>query len=135
MSKCLNRETYSSIERRVYLEYVDKVKSLYPRDINKRFEYAKEIMPGQIYMNYVIDELQDATMAAAYGYGDAKKINNITFTSEQVETLLRAMGFMIERMHDGLPEHNYDYIKTKSSSFFRILREQVKDNIDLFDED
>lgn len=42
----------------------------------------------------------------------------LIFKTEDVENLLRSIYFMIECMHDGLTEHNYDYIKSKRDLFF-----------------
>ena len=134
MPKSLNSEAYNSIDIREYNEYVDRVKCLYPDNTKRRYEYAKKIMPGQIYLYYLVDELQEATMASAYPYGEYKRIDTITFSTDAVETLLRAMYFMIEHIHDGLPEHNYGYMKTKSSTFFNELREAVEENIKILEE-
>lgn len=134
MTKSLNSENYNSIDYKEYHEYIDRVKSLYPDNAKRRFEYAKKIMPGQLYMLYLVEELQVTTMRSAYVYKENKRINNITFSTEAIETLLRAMGFMIDHMHDGLPEHNYKYIKTKSSTFFNELIEAVESNIEIQEE-
>ncbi|WP_286315370.1 hypothetical protein [Romboutsia ilealis] len=87
-------------------------------------------MPGQLYINYLINTLWNPTSRSAYAYNDGVRVDNLTFKTEDVENLLRSMGAMIERMHDGLPESNYDYIKSKSDSFFKSLYEQVKINIE-----
>ncbi|MEG2984122.1 MAG: hypothetical protein RR835_05440 [Peptostreptococcaceae bacterium] len=134
MPKSFESETYNSIDRREYNEYLERVKCLYPHNTKRRYEYAKKIMPGQIYLYYLVDELQEATMASAYSYGDYKKIDTVTFSTSAIETLLRAMYFMIDHMNDGLPEHNYGYIKTKSSTFFDELREAIEENIKILEE-
>lgn len=134
MPKDFNTETYASIDLREYHEYVDRARSLYPDNPKRRFEYAEKIMPGQIYLFYIINELQEATMGSAYGYGNHKRVDEVTFSTGDIETLFRAIGFMIERMHDGLPEGNYDYIKGKSRSFFRVLTNAVEDNIRITEE-
>lgn len=130
MLRDLNADTYCSIDRVESYEYEKQIESKYPNDVKKQLEYAKEIMPGQLYLNYLVNTVWKPTCRSAYGYNDGKYIETLTFRTEDIENLLRSIGFMIERMHDGLPEHNYDYIKTKSDSFYMSLYKQVKDNIE-----
>lgn len=131
MPKCFDNETYCSIDRKQYYEYVQKVKTSYPNNTEMRYEYAKKIMPGQLFLYYIVDELQEATMGSAYNYGKYKSIPEITFSTGAVENLLRAMYFMIDHLHDGLPEHNYGYIKSKSSTFFNQLQNAIEENINI----
>lgn len=131
MRKSLETDTYNSIDPIEYHDYRNRVHEKFPKVCIDRMDYAKKIMPGQIYMQYIINELQDATMASAYSYGN-KRIDKITFSTDDIETLLRAMGFMCSLMHNGLPEHNYNYIKSKSDSFFRELFYNVEENIDYY---
>ena len=65
-------------------------------------------MPGQLYINYLINTLWNPTSRSAYAYNDGVRVDNLTFKTEDVENLLRSMGAMIERMHDGLPESNHN---------------------------
>lgn len=131
MTKCLENETYSSIDKKEYAEYVKKVKSLYPNNAKMRYEYAERIMPGQLFLYYIVDELQEATMGSAYTYGKYKSIPEITFSTGAVENLLRAIYFMIDHLHDGLPKHNYGYIISKSSTFFNQLQNAIEENINI----
>mgnify|MGYP004704083421 CR=1 FL=1 len=130
MPKEFNVETYCSIDRMESYEYEKKIESKYPGDTKKQLEYAEKIMPGQLYINYLINTLWNPTSKSAYPYNDGVRVDTLTFRTKDIENLLRSMGFMIERMHDGLPEHNYYYIKSKSDSFFKSLYEQVKMNIE-----
>lgn len=130
MPKEFSAETYCSIDRMESYEYEKKIEAKYPGNAKKQLEYAEEIMPGQLYINYLINTLWNPTSRSAYAYNDGVRVDNLTFKTQDVENLLRSMGAMIERMHDGLPEHNYDYIKSKSDSFFKSLYEQVKMNIE-----
>lgn len=131
MPKCFDNETYCSIDRREYSEYVKQVKSLYPDNTEMRYEYAKKIMPGQLFLYYIVDELQEATIGSAYTYGQYKSVPEITFSTGAVETLLRAIYFMIDHLHDGLPEHNYGYMISKSSTFFKELQNAIEENLNI----
>lgn len=126
MSKSFNKEEYCSIDFREYNELRQKAEEKYPTNIVKQIQYAEEIMPGQLYMFYLTDIFQRATIACAYPSETINGKEKVELSTGAIETLLRAMYFMIEHMHDGLPEHNYNYIKSKSSTFFRQLFEQVE---------
>lgn len=130
MPKEFNTETYCSIDRLESYQYEKQIEAKYEDNIKKQLEYAKEIMPGQLYLKYLVDTVWKPTCRSAYGYNDGKYIKTVTFKTEDVENLLRTIGFMIERMHDGLPEANYDYIKIKSESFYKSLYDQVKVNLE-----
>lgn len=130
MEKYFDETKISPIDTKEYHKYRDSVHNKYPVPCIERFEYAEEIMPGKMYMYYVMSELQDATMITLYP--DSKvKMDKIMFTTEDIEMFLRAMIFMFEHSNDTLPEHNYEYMKEKSRGFITNLFNKVKENIDL----
>jgi hypothetical protein len=130
MSKSFEIEAYCSIDSIEYNKLKEKVKDEYPNDKRKRIEYAKSIMPGQVYIFYLADIFQRATIECAYPTGVNNGKQDVIVSTDAVETLLRAMFFMIEHMHDGLPEHNYNYIISKSSTFFDQLFKQVEEYVE-----
>lgn len=131
MPKCYDNETYCSIDRREYYEYVKKVENLHPNNAKMRYEYSKEIMPGQLFLYYIVDELQKASMGSAYAYSNYNSISKVTFSTGAIETLLRAIYFMLDHLHDGLPEHNYKYMISNSSTFFNELQNAIEENLNV----
>ena len=54
-----------------------------------------------------------------------------TFSKSAVDGLLRSCLFATTQMIEGLPEHAYNYIESKSNEFFGELIEQYESNEDL----
>lgn len=125
MPKSFDNEAYCSVDFIEFNELKKIVEERYPYDKKNQIKYAKEIMSGQLYIFYLAEILQRITIDCAYGLEDRNRKETVQFSTEAVETLLRAMLFMINHMHDGLPKHNYDYIISKSSTFLNELFEQV----------
>ncbi len=77
-------------------------------------------------MHYVLKELNNVILR------NYREVNGeYTFSKSAVDGLLRSYLFATTYMIEGLPEHAYNYIETKSNKFFRELMEQYERNEDL----
>ena len=95
-------------------------------DLLGKINYVKENYGGQMQMHYVLKELNDVLLR------NYREVNDeYTFSKSAIDGLLRSYLFATTYMIEGLPEHAYDYIKTKSNMFFRELMEQYERNEDL----
>ena len=95
-------------------------------DLLGKINYVKENYDGQMQMHYVLKELNDVILMNYHEVND-----EYTFSKSAVDGLLRSYLFATTYMIEGLPEHVYNYIKTKSNTFFRELIEQYERNEDL----
>ena len=95
-------------------------------DLLGKINYVKENYGGQMQMHYVLKELNDVILR------NYREVNDeYTFSKSAVDGLLRSYLFATTYMIEGLPEHAYNYIETKSNTFFRELIEQYERNEDL----
>ncbi len=95
-------------------------------DLLGKINYVKENYGGQMQMHYVLKELNDVILR------NYREVNDeYTFSKSAVDGLLRSYLFATTYMIEGLPEHAYNYIETKSNKFFRELMEQYERNEDL----
>lgn len=134
MPKSLNVDSYNSIDNSKLYEYTELVRSKFPNDATKRQELAKNIMPKQLYLYYLVNELQMVTSMSAYcGYNGYNEISEISITTGALENLLRAMSYMLSLIYDEIPEQRYNYIESKSSTFFRELNKAVEKNMKIFE--
>ncbi len=59
-------------------------------------KYAEQIMPGKMYTKYIISLLKEATIEL----NEEEILESITFTSMQIECLLRAINYMVDNLSD-----------------------------------
>lgn len=93
------------------------------KDISKRIQYVKKNYGGQEYLFFVLKELDDKILL---NYHDVPE--KYEFTLEQVDGILRSYLFATEHLQARLPEHMYDYIKSKSGTFFTSLENQLRES-------
>lgn len=91
------------------------------KDINARIQYVKENHSSQEYLFFVLRELDDKII---FNYHDVPE--KYEFTIDQVDGLLRSYLFATEYLQAKLPEHFYNYIKSKSGTFFSSLEKQLR---------
>lgn len=91
------------------------------KDIYRRIQYVKENYSGQEYLFFVLRELDDKIIFNFHNVPEKYE-----FTISQVDGLLRSYLFATEYLQAKLPEHMYDYIKSKSETFFSSLEKQLR---------
>ena len=88
-------------------------------------KYAEQIMPGKMYTKYIISLLKEATIEL----NEEEILESITFTSMQIECLLRAINYMVDNLSDSSSDNCYNYIKTNLRPFFNELYSKVEENL------
>ena len=91
------------------------------KNLYERIEYVKKNYDGKIYLYYMLKELDEKI---SMNYNDAPE--EYSLSVESIDGILRAFLFASEYMQDRLPEHAYNYIKSKSSTFIYELEQQLK---------
>lgn len=90
--------------------------------LNERIDYVKENYSGRIFLSFMLRELDDKILK---NYHDVPEKYSLSIGA--IDGILRAFLFASEYMQDRLPEHAYNYIKSKSSTFVYELEQQLKD--------
>lgn len=125
MSKYMSDEEFSSSniisDREIYdiNDVLDKKGII---NLSKRINYVKENYSGKTYLYFMLKELDDKLLM---NYHDVPEEYSLSLGA--VDGILRAFLFASEYMQDRLPEHAYNYIKSKSSTFVDELKQQLKD--------
>lgn len=131
MKKYMSNEEFCNchtIDHRDLYKIDDELERKNIRDMESKIKYVRENYGGQIYMNFVLRELDDIISMNYHQVND-----EYTFSKCAVDGLLRSYLFATQYMQEGLPEHAYDYIKGKANSFINELLEQYKQNENLKD--
>lgn len=131
MKKYMSNEEFSSchtIDYRDFNEINEELERKNIHDLSSKIEYVKENYDGQRYMYFVLRELNDVILTNYHEVNEEYR-----FSKDAIDRILRAFSFATMYMQDGLPEHAYDYIKSKSSVFFHELLHQYKENEQLKD--
>lgn len=90
-------------------------------NLDERIDYVKKNYGGKIYLYFMLQELDDKLLM---NYHDVPEEYSLSLGA--VDGMLRAFLFTSKYMQDRLPEHAYNYIKSKSSSFIYELEQQLK---------
>ncbi len=115
-----------TIDNRDLYEIEKELESNNISDLLGKMKHVEENYGGQMQLHYILRGLNDVILM---NYHEANE--EYTFSKSAVDGLLRSYLFATTYMQGGLPEHAYDYIKTKSNTFFRELMEQYERNEDL----
>lgn len=94
--------------------------------LSEKLEFVKKNFYGQYYMYYTLKELDDIILK---NYHEIPE--EITFTKDAVDGILRSYLFAISLLTPNLPEHAHNYLISKSSSFFNQLLKDYKNNLNL----
>lgn len=82
-------------------------------DLKSKINYVKNNYYGQLFMNYALKELDDVILLK---YSKIK--DEFVFSEDAIDGILRAFFFATELLQARLPQHSYDYMISKSSTFF-----------------
>lgn len=125
MSKYMSDEEFRSsniINYREIYDIRDILESKGITNLSERIDYVKENYSGHIFITFMLKELDDKLLM---NYHELPEEYSLSLGA--VDGILRAFLFASEYMQDRLPEHAYNYIKSKSSTFVYELEQQLKD--------
>lgn len=125
MSKYMSDEEFRSsniINYREIYDIRDILESKCITNLSERIDYVKENYSGHIFITFMLKELDDKLLM---NYHELPEEYSLSLGA--VDGILRAFLFASEYMQDRLPEHAYNYIKSKSSTFVYELEQQLKD--------
>lgn len=124
MNKYMSDEEFrkcNSVDRRKISNIYEELDNKGINDISERIDYVKKNYEGQIYLNFMLEELDNKILMNYHTVPE-----EYSFSLGAVDGLLRSYLFASEYMQEGLPEHAYDYIKSKSGTFVNELENQLK---------
>ncbi|WP_099190826.1 hypothetical protein [Tepidibacter mesophilus] len=114
-------DNYTIENRKVY-EIKDELDKRGIKDLKSRLNFVEENYDGQYYMYFALKEVDDVILK---NYNELNE--EFILRKNPIDYLLRAFGFAIKFMPEGLPEHAYDYMKSNSNTFLYNLIDQYRE--------
>ncbi|EHK2347763.1 hypothetical protein LI058_05215 [Clostridium perfringens] len=106
-------------DREIY--YIDEtLKQKGITDLSRRIDYVKENYNGSIFLWFMLKELDDKILMNYQVIPE-----EYLLSKDAIDGILRAFLFASNYMQKGIPEHAYNYIKSKSSTFVYELEKQL----------